>query len=245
MYHPHFRKKNNGVPVLSKIEIDEIAEVFILDYSPEMLDNPQPVNIDLFIEEYLGLTIDYHYLSNDGRFLGMTVFNDTSRIIEYLPEYNCADYCSASAGTIIIDTSLTENIQLNRYRYTGGHESGHWIFHRDYFNYDPDQLTFFGKDNPFVQCREHQRSYYSGVTRGWDDARWMEWQADKFSSCFLMPKTSVKKLLARKQLYRCNEITLIESISNTFQVSKEAAMYRLVDLGFVKESNNNAQLSFL
>ena len=72
--------KNNGVPILSKAEIDAIGERFVQDFQPEVLTNPSPVDIEGFIEFYLGMTPDYQYLSHNGVYLGMTVFNDTNKV---------------------------------------------------------------------------------------------------------------------------------------------------------------------
>ena len=73
MYTPSLRVKNNGVPILSKAEIDAIGERFVQDFQPEVLTNPSPVDIEGFIEFYLGMTPDYQYLSHNGVYLGMTV----------------------------------------------------------------------------------------------------------------------------------------------------------------------------
>ena len=129
MYQPNFRKRKDNIPILSKREIDEIAGGYLLDFAPDAVLNPQPINIDSFLENYLGLILDYQYLSHDGRYLGMTVFNDTNRIPVFIPEDNLAGYYSATAGTVVIDTNLTADNQLNRCRYTCAHEGGHWVFH--------------------------------------------------------------------------------------------------------------------
>jgi len=139
MYIPRYKHKSNNVPILSKNDIDCYAEEFVRDFQPEAFSIPMEFNIDLFVEEYLGLTVDYQYLSCDQRFLGMTIFNDTNKIVVYNPEYHQADYISARAGTIIIDKNLLRTNQEHRYRYTMGHESAHWIFHRAYYGYNPNQ----------------------------------------------------------------------------------------------------------
>ncbi len=100
MYKPQFRTKQNGVPVLSKKEIEVIGENFLRDFCPDALINPQPVDIERFLELYLGLKIDYQFLSNDGRYLGMMVFNDTDKVIIYNPEKNEADYVRYKANRI-------------------------------------------------------------------------------------------------------------------------------------------------
>lgn len=68
--------KENGVPILSKTEIDVIGERFVRDFQPEVLESPAPVDIEGFIEFYLG----------------MTVFNDTNKVPVYDPVNHRADY---------------------------------------------------------------------------------------------------------------------------------------------------------
>ena len=65
MYFPTFRKKKNGVPVLSKGDIEVIAHNFVRDFQPEALTVPQELKMEEFIECYLGLTPDYQYLSHN------------------------------------------------------------------------------------------------------------------------------------------------------------------------------------
>lgn len=245
MYVPHFRKKRNNVPILRKNEIDEIAEEYVFDYCPEAVCNPQPIDIDFFIEGYLGLTLDYHFLSNNGMYLGMTVFNDTSKIPVFIPEEGRADYLSASSGTVIIDTFLTTEDNINRYRYTCGHEAGHWIFHRAFYDYNPNQLTLFEMDVPYMVCRELSPKELIPNANTWDDMRWMEWHADKFSSCFLMPKTAVINLIRQADISTECEARIIHLVSAAFQVSEAAAMYRLMDLGILRSSTQKKQLSFI
>lgn len=243
MYQPYFKRKKNNVPIISKKEIDEIAEGYVKDFCPEVIVKPQQIDIDLFIEGYLGLTLDFQFLSHNGSYLGMTVFNDTSKIPVYIPDAGRAEYYSASLGTIVIDTNLTCDKQLNRYRYTAGHESGHWILHRAYYNYDPNQLSFFDNDTPFVQCRELNQRDFSRDTRTWDDNRWMEWQADKFASSLLMPKTALRRMIKELHLREEND-QLIQLTAETFQVSAEAAKYRLIDLKLIESFAENDQLKF-
>lgn len=106
------------VPVLGKDQIDAIGEDYIRDFCPEAFKEPMPVDIDRFVCEYLGMTQDFAWLSNDGRYLGMTVFNDTRRVIVYDPERNEADYMAAKARTVIIDNTLLEAGKEHRYRFT-------------------------------------------------------------------------------------------------------------------------------
>lgn len=247
MYKPRFKTKHNGVPVLSKKQIEIIGENFIRDFCPQALEIPQEIDIDAFCENYRGLTIDYQYLSNDGRYLGMMVFNDTDRVIVYDPEHNRADYIHANARTVLIDNTLLEENQEHRYRYTVGHEVGHDVFHFGYFGCDVNQLSMFDmtQQGPMVQCRVQSIEGSSNALRFWSDADWMEWQANFFSSVILMPATSVRKLIKSKkyktELFK--EYCMIQDMVRTFNVSPEAAKYRLKELGFI--DNYVGEVGFL
>ena len=241
MYTPSFRVKKNGVPILSKDEIDCIGERYVQDFCPEVLSHPAPVDIESFIENYLGITPDYQYLSHNGVYLGMTVFNDTNKVPVYDPSTGNAEYISAKARTIIIDNRLLEENQQHRYRFTLGHEAGHDIFHSGFFGYNPDQLSLFDTANaPMVQCRVDSSSVEKRTPSCWDDRDWMEWHANRVSSAILMPKSSVQ-LLVREFLKEPHGIirsaVMVSAVTDTFDVSCEAATYRLKDLGCIPKDD--------
>jgi hypothetical protein len=145
MYSPTFRTKPNGVPILSKSEIDIIAERCLMEFCPEVLKAPQPIDEDRFLTEYLGLTQDFQYLTHCGLYLGMIVFEDSNKIPVYDEDTNRAEYIRVKKGTVIIDSSLLEEGQEGRYRFTSMHEAGHWILHRRKFMRDINQASFFYK----------------------------------------------------------------------------------------------------
>lgn len=250
MYIPRFRKNHDNVPILSRMEIDDITERYVADYEPEILKDPQPFNIDGFLEQYLSLTLDYQYLSNNGLYLGMTVFNDTDKVVIYVPERDQADYIHVDCGTVIIDNQLLEPRQEHRYRFTLGHECGHWIFHRAYYGYDPCQMYLFEYDSPYVKCREVGRNDIRDRTRGWDNVKWMEWQADQFAAGILMPATSVRTIF-RESIHGTSHLEIYHAartLSNIYNVSEQAAYLRLCHLGIIDEPDTDEpfqQLSFL
>lgn len=240
MYRPQFKTKSNGCPILSKKEIETIGENFLHDFCPDALTNPQPVDVERFLEMYLGLNIDYQFLSNDGRYLGMMVFNDTDKVIIYNPERREADYIHADARTVLIDNRLLEDNQAHRYRYTIGHECGHDIFHSGFYSYNPNQLSFFGStsaDNPpMVQCRSVCQSF--GTRKSWTDEEWMEWQSNYFSSVLLMPKEAVKKVAGKpiiEEKFSLAAFSMVSKVARTFNVSPEAAKYRLEAVGCLRQ----------
>lgn len=222
MYKPSFRLTKTRVPILSKDKIDEIAENYISDFCPEAITEPMAIDIDSFAVYYLGLKQDFQYLSHNGVYLGMTVFNNTDKVPVYNPETNTAEYIHADARTVIIDNSLLKESQEHRYRFTMGHESGHDIFHTAFFTQNPNQMTLF-QSQSMMQCGAIALDDKTKPRKSCDDKNWMEWQANYMSSALLMPKSMVLKLV--------NSSIDLPSISQVFNVSTEAARYRLKGLG--------------
>ena len=83
MFMPALNYKKNGIPVLSRKMLDEIAEGYLADFRPEYLKYPQEVDIDQFAMEYLKLGQDFQYLTNNGSYLGMMVFGDSHTVEVY------------------------------------------------------------------------------------------------------------------------------------------------------------------
>ena len=244
MYRPDIKRKKSGTPVLSRKQIDIIGENLIREFNPEALKQPQEIDIDLFAQDYLGMEQDFQYLSHCGVYLGMTVFNDTEKVPVYDPQNNCADYISAKAHTVIIDKTLLAENQEHRYRFTMGHEASHEFLHKEYFTYDPNQMTIFdfieAEPAPMVQCRiDSKKMDSSEKSTCWNDRDWMEWQANALSSAMLMPKSMVELVVNQVKRKQCPKHLLayfsIMKVSEVFNVSFEAAMYRLKQLGHVDQ----------
>ena len=63
MLRLNFSKKKNEVPVLSRIQMDRMAELLLADYCPSAVWKPQTIDIDDFVQNYLGMRQDFQYLS--------------------------------------------------------------------------------------------------------------------------------------------------------------------------------------
>lgn len=238
MYRPDIKRKKSGTPVLSRREIDIIGEELVRDFNPEALKIPQETDIDLFVQDYLHMEQDFQYLSHCGVYLGMTIFNDTDRVPVYDPIHQKADYISAKANTVIIDKSLLAENQEHRYRFTMGHEAGHGFLHKEYFSFDERQMTLFDVfPESMIQCRIDTKKYNSKQSVTWTDRDWMEWQANALSSAILMPKSSVYKVVKEADTGELTDNLLayyrIFRVAEVFNVSNEAAMYRLKELEIV------------
>lgn len=221
---------------MSNAEIDCYAEEFLKDWQPSVLKNPQPVDIEKFVEIYLDLALDYTYLSHCGLILGRMVFQDTERVPIYLPEEKCADYLNVKRGTMMIDNIVLEDRKEYRLRSTIGHECGHWVFHSDYYTHAirPDRQTSMTIPG-ITGCKITDiegRSEAAGKRKLVTDTDWLEHQAKYFSAAILMPKTPF--ITATMDLiHNCcvDEKELAISLSNIFQVSSASVGIRLSQLG--------------
>ena len=127
------------IPYLTYDALEEYAEQVVSDFAPEHLENPGALDVDRFIEYYLGLSVEYHRICYDRKVLGMTAFDDG--FIDVANEdTGLPEPLLVSKGTIVIDSSLTVSKRsIPRLRFTMMHEAGHWLLHR----------KTFSSDNPF------------------------------------------------------------------------------------------------
>ena len=83
----------NGIPHLSKSQLETYGERVLRDFSPHVLLKEQPTDIDSLITDYMGFNFEYQYLSHNQVYLGITVFDDTDSLPVYIPELNQASSC--------------------------------------------------------------------------------------------------------------------------------------------------------
>jgi Zn-dependent peptidase ImmA (M78 family) len=161
------------VPYLSEEQIEQDAAALLAEYAQKrsVLIEP-PIPVEDIVEKHLKLGIE---------------FDDTHRLFG-LPRFGRdPDILGAmffDDRRIVLDESLDpeENpAKEGRYRYTVAHEGGgHWRLHRHLFVKDPAQTTIFGgPTEPSVICRSSQAKEP------------VEWQADFYASCLLMPRNLV------------------------------------------------------
>ena len=243
-----FAKKKNGLPVVSKADIENITERMLADFCPETLQVPQAIKIDSFAVKYLGMKQEYQYLSHNGIYLGMTVFNDSDEVPIFDAAKGRAEFISVKAGTMLIDRGLLKK-PLHRYRFTVAHEAGHGFFHTEYFAQKIGMAAARSKeDKAFIQCRI-ENIQTPAFESEWTDNDWLEWQANSFASCLLMPRKAVLGLKGinntkKDELWASG---MILTASKTFDVSLQAADIRLRDLGIISgfsKADINCGMSF-
>lgn len=226
------------MPVLSREQIEGIAEKHLYAFRPEYLQFPQPVDVDKFAVEYLHLRQDYQYLSSNGIYLGMYVFDDTDRLAVYDEKKNEARYISEKADTIIIDKSLLEKGQEGRYRFTMGHEIGHGILHRMADDPYDEYVRLYHEDSDVhaFRCSFTGRMLENEPKKEWTAFDWQEWQADAFSSALLMPRTAVMSVAAGygPHISEMAREELVLDVARTFEVTVTAARVRLENLKVIE-----------
>jgi Zn-dependent peptidase ImmA (M78 family) len=266
------------VPWLTKKSIAAAAAGVLTDYEAKIKRRVQPpIPVEKIIERGLSLRLGFIDLRKKLKLddvLGAT----------YVRE-----------GVICVDQSLAENQNEGRLSFTFAHETGHWVLHRklvdqacrtgggggfirlrrnkvkstglNEFESDIGQTsrsdgcgaispnTFQQSEGGFIFCRIR------------DAKKPIEWQADYFASCMLMPETAVKDafytcygakplILYNVKSAFCGPLCfdpcvetwpqiagLIKEAGGFFNVSKQAMIIRLQDLGLVK-NETQARLSW-
>jgi Zn-dependent peptidase ImmA (M78 family) len=163
------------VPFLREEQIERDAEALLADFElARSIRIVPPVPIEDIIEKHLKIRVEFDELhevlgvprsggETDSDILGAIFFDDCR---------------------IVIDASLDpeENpTKEARYRFTLAHEGGgHWRLHRHLFAKDPAQSSlFYAPSPPSVVCRSSQAKEP------------IEWQADCYAGCLLMPRRLV------------------------------------------------------
>ena len=98
-----------------------------------------------------------------------------------------------------------------------------------------------------IQCRIDAGKSSKTDPRYWTDAERMEWQSNYFSSAFMMPSDTVKIVHARNAakdpVYQ--NFQTITDMATTFNVSPEAALYRLRELKLITKNDPTDYLNNL
>ncbi len=164
------------VPYLAEEAIEKDAESLLAEFSQARSTViAPPIPIEDIIEKHLKIGIEFNDLDalfgvarffdpgDDPQILGAMFFDDKRIMI--------------NEGLDPDDNPAKEG----RYRFTLAHEGGgHWRLHRRLFAKDVAQTSLFqGRNDPSVICRSNQAKEP------------VEWQADFYASCLLMPRKLV------------------------------------------------------
>lgn len=231
---------NVGVGFLKREEIEAAALSLLAAYVQQFgtMAVLPPVPMEEIVECHLELDFGFDNLC---RSLGMTEVLGATWI---------------NRRRVRIDESLDPTIFPKRegqYRFTVGHETGHWELHHHLFLTNANQASLFDAlPKPSIVCRAQTKK----------DP--MEWQADAFSSYLLMPtemvfnawkemRGSLKPYVATEEIADLSArhspaedfIPTIEAayeMAKIFKVSGQAMQIRLMGLGLIRAQDKQLGL---
>ena len=240
----NYPQRTDGMYILSRSDIDEIASSLLKDFSPRNLEYPIAVDVDAFLADYLQLLVKERYIGVIGcEALGLTVMRDSVEIPS-LEEKMHPVILKETYGNVLISPTLNGVKNRARKRYTKAHEGAHWILHRPYFK-RKEQSGGPGMNQGFVACRSIER--YTPQNK--KSVNWLEWQADTLAAALLMPgeifKEYSRRLLrhagaSRGYLEGDNArdkrifYEIAPSLCQRFSISLRAAQIRMIHLGLIR-----------
>lgn len=224
------------VPMISKAQLDSVAEQFLQDHYEKALLEPtwiQPIEL----AESMGLTVRYENITRDGSVFGRSFFFDCETEL-----YNSStdEVCTETvpSGTILVDKRTAFLSVLGAVNNTIIHECVHWDKHKKAFVL----ARLYDNSLSNIGCRV--AGGIAGTQR--DSVDWMEWQANALAPRIQMPITMFKKKVEqliskyRRELQTYDIIDIIEPIIDdlvlTFGVSRLAAKIRMLDAGYQEAS---------
>lgn len=232
-------KKNSRseylVPIISKEQLDDVAEIFLEKYYPEALAEPRAVPTRE-VAKRMGLEIQEAHITKNCTVFGQIYFSDC--------EIQCYDIDAGAykplaikRGTILVDPSVYFMRTVGSMNNTIIHECVHWDLHKKFFELE----KLYNKDARSISCQVQE-----GIRpeRNRTPLDWMEWHANSLAPRILMPakqtKQKIEELIAKnKRVLRSDNIAdIMESVvfelAEFFEVSRVAAKIRMIDLGYTE-----------
>jgi hypothetical protein len=231
-----FRTKEGPYPLrliydpkeIDQICLDALREVKLLP------GEPSPVKIDLFLEKYFKVVVDYRDLGPS--IMGSTVFNSQGAV----------------TGIIIapwIEEEGTPTAE-RRVRSTLAHEGGHGLLHPKLFIVEQTGDLFGQQDAAPARptnfmCRSTDIIPEASSSPKYD-GQWWEWQANRAIGGLLLPKAlvieSVSPFTEQSAFGRALKENLRskaeKEVAATFEVNPVVARIRLQEI-FPTEKNHN------
>lgn len=231
----NLKLSKDWVPYIRKKDFDAIAEKFLRKYYPQALTQPTPVPVETIVSE-MGLSIHQEKLTIDNSVFGKMVFKDTD--VEVIEDEQLVSE-HFNKGSILVDKDVVFKRNVGSYNNTVIHECVHWELHKVFH----EVKMVLDKDHSQVSSWTEENLADSSM---WTSLDWMEWQDNGIAPRILMPKvqtrikirelfqtlTLVNPDISRSELVQ----EVVDNLATFFEVSRQAAKIRMIDLGF-KEAN--------
>ena len=221
---------DTGVKYLRPEKIESAALALIAGYARQFgVTIAPPIPVEEIVESHQGLDLRFEDL-------------------QALPRHRRAlGAIRVRARQVAVDLTLDPTVypeREGRYRFTVGHEAGHWELHRHLVVPEGQSSLVVDEAEPNIVCRAGRS----------DDPK--EWQANQFAAYLLMPKDLIYKawqayrgslnpyvakdeiadLSARWSLGEDETPTVgvARELAQVFRVSGQAMQIRLIGLGLIR-----------
>lgn len=222
-----FRTKDGPYPLRLLYETREIDDICLdaLKQAKLLPSDPEPIKIDLFLTTYFAVQILYEDMGEG--IMGSTIFNSKGAVTGFM-----------IARWIEEDGTATSE---RRARSTLAHEGGHGLLHPKLFIADQTtELFAHSSGNPSPRnflCRSNDISPGVTATPKYD-GRWWEWQANRAIGGLLLPRPTVRKLVASQleetafgqHLKESQRNKAEKEVAETFDVNPVVARIRLEEI---------------
>ena len=222
------------VPIISRDQFEYEAEKFLTRYCQEALDKPMRVPIETIASDMKLQVIEDVPLSDDLTYFGTIIFDNGN----VLDKHRKITIRNAKRGTVYLDPRVSYERSVGTKRTTLAHECFHWHRHQPYHVL----MKMIGADDNLGKAIQCQIAANFMDSDKWKAVDWMEWQAKGVAPRILMPAkpTRVKadQLLAvyggADNASIAAYENVIDELAELFDVSRQAAKVRLMDLGYSK-----------
>lgn len=222
------------VPIISRDQFEGEAEKFLTRYCPEALDKPMRVPIETIASDMKLQVIEDVPLSDDLTYFGTIIFDNGN----VLDKHRKITIRNAKRGTVYLDPRVSYERSVGTKRTTLAHECFHWYRHQPYHVL----MKMIGADDNLGKAIQCQIAANSIDSDKWKAVDWMEWQAKGVAPRILMParptRLKADQLLAvyggADDASIAAYENVIDELAELFDVSRQAAKVRLMDLGYSK-----------
>ena len=246
---PHMSYRENGIPVLSRKQIDVMAEGIVRNLMPQNFEAiPDATDLRFLWKALGGWHYAGKYLSRDGSLLGLASFHGGT-ILTLDGSRTRAEPFQIKPNTILVDKGLYDPHFEHMFRFTFAHEVGHALLHRQFCE-NPVNMKAYTEQGSIRAIQDtRERFAQSDKYRLQTERDWLEWQANAFASADLMPVSLVDRVAgklgvskgkvypsARTMHYDPYLTELTDTISDVFKVSPAAAFFRTKELGYIPQN---------
>ncbi len=231
-------RRLKGVPVLSRKEIERIAEQALETFNVRLLQEPDETDIDRFAEIYLGRRVEFRNLSRKGNISGEALFGGSQAVPVYVPETDSMDLVVEGGNVIMLDRKLADAKEERFRRYVLAHECGHVLLHGAFF----EENVMRSRSAAAAVCTKRDIFGESNLSAGYRsgvDYGLLEWQANAFASAILMPAPAVRQIIEQPIWDRYENIDryylMVNVMASIFKVPRKVVKNRLAGMNIVPE----------